>query len=208
MRWGGHAKSREILDRSRLMNVREGPQELADEALVASLIAYVEGDLAASLRHARICLGFSDVLGMRCETSRWSWSVASRAAFELGDDVAVEELLGRLDDLPAGHVPPLLRAERELARARLASSQRDAEADVLFHGALQQLRELGSPWHLGHALVDASQHHQTGNVEMAAALLEEARGRAAAVGALPVLDRIAKLDEPDRQPRFADTNPG
>ncbi len=201
-------QAREIVVRSRQQGIGEGPQELAFEALVESLMAHVEGDSAASLRYARDCLGFADVLGMRCESSRWSWCASSRAAYELGDDAAVEELLGLLDSLPPGHVPPLLKAERRLARARLASSRQAAEADSLFNDALQALRTLGSPWHLAHGLVGAAQHHQCGDVSQAAALLHEAQETASAVGALPVLERVAKVEHLVRRSPVADTVSG
>ena len=53
--------------------------------------------------------------------ARWAWPLAARTAWELGDSRAIRELLAMIDALQPGRLTPMLRAERDLARARLAS---------------------------------------------------------------------------------------
>ncbi len=54
-----------------------------------------------------------------------------------------------LDALQPGRLPPMLRAERDLARARLAGDN-----GAGFAAAITGLRELSTPYHLAHGLLD------------------------------------------------------
>ena len=70
-----------------------------------------------------------------------------------------------LDALQPGQLMPMLRAERDLARARLAS---DNGAE--FAAAITGLRELSTPYHLAHGLLDyAAVLSRRGETEAAAA---------------------------------------
>ena len=62
--------------------------------------------------------------GSASEFLRWAWPLAARAAHDLRDTAATGELLALLDACQPGHLAPMLRAERDLVRARLAA--RDA----------------------------------------------------------------------------------
>ena len=76
----------------------------------------------------------------------------------------------------------MLRAERDLARARLA--------DEGFASAIASLREQSTPYHLAHGLLDYAEHHlKQGDSEAAAAAVEEARQIGVRLRCQPLLDR-------------------
>jgi hypothetical protein len=81
---------------------------------------------------------------------------------------AARELLALLDSYQPGYLAPMLRAERDLARARLASDANNAEYLL-----------------------------RTGDVEAAAAAVEEAREIAARLRCQPLLDRAGALTPQD-----------
>ena len=70
----------------------------------------------------RHVLAHADAIGISHEYIRWAWPLAARAAQDLGDTAAIRELLALLDPTSPGTLAPMLRAERDLARARLAAA--------------------------------------------------------------------------------------
>ncbi|MFN2560598.1 MAG: hypothetical protein ABR571_04800 [Jatrophihabitans sp.] len=140
------------------MRASEDPQDLAAAAFVDALQAAGRGRQEDVLRHVRSILGYASALGIASEYPNWAWPLGVRAAFELGDDAAVEELLVLLDGYPSGHIPPLLRAERALARARQRVAARQSDADTALEAAVAELRAVASPYHLAHALLDQAEY--------------------------------------------------
>jgi AAA ATPase domain len=125
---------------------------------------------------------------------RWAWPLAARAAHELHDTATTGELLTLLDSYPEGHLAPMLRAERDLARARLAADDGDPAASAAFASAISSLRELSTPYHLGHGLLDCAQHlTRLQETEAAADAVGEARDIAGRLRCQPLLDRAADL---------------
>ena len=57
-----------------------------------------------------------------------------------------------------GYLAPMQRAERDLARARLAASQRRPGRHCLLAAAIGALRERSTPYHLAHGLLDHAQY--------------------------------------------------
>jgi hypothetical protein len=75
------------------------------------------------------------------------------------------------------------RAERDLARARLAAAGADPEAGPAFAAAVAGLRQHSTPYHLAHGLLDHAAHLAArGQAEAAAAAAGEAAGIAARLG--------------------------
>jgi pyruvate/2-oxoglutarate dehydrogenase complex dihydrolipoamide acyltransferase (E2) component len=151
-----------------------------------------------ALRHARATLAHADALGISFDGARWAWPLAVRAAHELGDTAAVGELLALLDSYQPGQLAPMLRAERDLARARLATQDgdpADPAAAAAFAAAIARLREQSTPYHLAHGLLDHA-HYLLRHDDAAAAAIavEEARDIAARLRCQPLLDRAADLD--------------
>jgi hypothetical protein len=86
------------------------------------------------------------------------------------------------------------RAERDLARARLAAAGDDPAAAVAFAAAISGLRELSTPYHLAHGLLDhAGYLTRLGDAKAAAAAVGEARHIAGILRCQPLLDRAATV---------------
>jgi hypothetical protein len=88
----------------------------------------------------------------------------------------------------------MLRAERDLARARLAAADGGLDAAAAFAAAISSMREQSAPYHLAHGLLDHARyltvlHH----AEAAARALGEARDIADRLRCGPLLDRAANL---------------
>jgi hypothetical protein len=143
---------------------------------------------------------------MSHEFLRWGWPLAARAAFELEDTAATAELLALLGACQPGHLAPMQRAERDLVRARGADHEDDQDAGTAFAAAVNSLRELSTPYHLAHGLLDYAHYLQSHNdSEAAAAAVEEASALAVRLRCQPLLDRAADLApaEPQAQPELA-----
>ena len=147
-----------------------------------------------ALRLARAALAHVDTLGISHEDLRWAWPLAARAANELGDTDAASELLVLLDACQPGHLAPMQRAERDLVRARLAATDGDPAAAAAFADAVGSLRELSTPYHLAHGLLDHASHlSRLGDAQAAKAAIGEARDIARNLRCQPLLDRAAHL---------------
>jgi class 3 adenylate cyclase/tetratricopeptide (TPR) repeat protein len=169
----------------------EEPQEQALISLVEAFTDAACGRQSDTLRHARGALAHVGDIGMSNGTSVWGWALAARAAHDLRDTAATGELLALLDDCPPGHLAPMLRAEGDLARARLAASTGDESATAAaFTAAIGGLRERSTPYHLAHGLLDYAHHLDS---EAAEAAIGEAREIAARLRCQPLLDRAAEL---------------
>jgi class 3 adenylate cyclase len=102
--------------------------------------------------------------------------------------------LATLDSRPPGHVPAMLRPERDLAVARLAAADGDQTAEPLFSSAITGLRELSTPYHLAHGLLGhAAYLTGLGDATAAAQAIEEAQAIGQRLRCQPLLDRAAAL---------------
>ncbi len=176
------------------LRVSEDLQDKAEISVVQAFTAAARGQPQDALRHARGALAHAGALGISHEFLRWAWPLAARAAHELGDAAATRELLTLLDACQPGHLAPMQRAERGLARARLAASDGDPAATGSLAAAVTGLRENSTPYHLAHGLLDQARHltrqHDT---EAAQAATSEAREIADSLRCQPLLDRAATI---------------
>ena len=172
------------------MRASEDPQDLAAATVVDVIVSAAHGRATDALRHARSALAHAPTLGIATEFVMFVWPLAIRLALELGDGAVVDELLALLDGYPVGHLPPLLRAERSLVRARIRAAEGDAEAGAAMDAAIADFRALASPYHLAHALLDRadclSAEGRPGEAEI---LRREARDIGERLGARPLVDR-------------------
>jgi hypothetical protein len=190
---GDAATAETLLAALRNLRASEDTQDKALISTAAAFTAAARRNPAEALRHARAALAYATALGISFEMLRWAWPLAVRAAYELGDATATGELLALLDTHQPGHVAPVLRAERDLARARLAA--RDGEAVTAFAVAITSLRERGTPYHLAHGLLDHAEYLlRTGAVDAASSCVEEARAIGSRLACQPLLDRAGALD--------------
>jgi hypothetical protein len=111
----------------------------------------------------------------------------------LRDLTAARALLALLDSYQPGEMAPMVRAERDLVRARLAAADGDPTAAAAFLAAIASLRERSTPYHLAHGLLDHAQHLTMHDPEAAEAALGEARDIATRLRCQPLLDRAAHL---------------
>jgi class 3 adenylate cyclase/predicted ATPase len=190
----------------------EDPQDMAMISIVEAFTAAARDQAQDALRHARATLAHASVLGISHEVIRWAWPLAARAAFELRDTAVVGELLALLDAYQRGHLAPMLRAERDLARARLTAADGAAPAAdgtagaaagptagaaagaaPAFAAAIAGLRERSTPYHLAHGLLDHAQYLLGyGDADAAALAVQEARDIADRLRCQPLFDRASR----------------
>jgi class 3 adenylate cyclase/tetratricopeptide (TPR) repeat protein len=184
------------------LRASEEPQSQAAVSGVEAMVAAARGAPEEALRCARQSFVHLDAIGF--SSMEWTWALAVRAAFELADHAAVRELLTMLDSRPPGHVPSMLRPERDLARARLAVAAGDQAAGPLFASAISGLRELSTPYHLAHGLLDQAGYltglqdatgpaNAPGLDNTAAQAIDEAQAIGRRLRCQPLLDRAAAL---------------
>jgi hypothetical protein len=184
------------------LRASEDPQDQAVIAVVEAFTAAARGQPAAALGHARAILDEDSALGISHEYLRWAWPLAARAAHDLSDTATAAGLLAILDGYRPGELAPMQRAERDLARVRLAAPDGDPEAGTALAAAVAGLRQHSTPYHLAHGLLDHAAHLlRTGDDGAAAAATGEAVGIAERLGCQPLLDR-AETIQPAR-PRTA-----
>ncbi len=175
------------------MRASEVPQDQVTVLIVQAFTAAARGQLGSALEHTRALLGHVGAIGVGHECIRWAWPLAARAAQELGDQAAIHDLLALLDDYPHGYLAPMLRAERDLVRARLAGGTAD-EAAAALSAAVSGLRELSTPYHLAHGLLDQAEYLSSGaDTEAAEQAIAEARDIAERLGCQPLQDRAASI---------------
>jgi class 3 adenylate cyclase len=172
------------------LRATEDPQDASMISITEAFAAAARQQLPDALRHARRALSYTEALGIKSDSPRWAWPLAVRAAHELGDTDAVRELLTLLDSYQPGHLAPMLRAERDLARARLAARDGDQTGAASFAAAIAGLREHSTPYHLAHGLVDHARYLLAqADAEGAALALDEARDIGHRLRCSPLLDR-------------------
>ena len=177
--------------------------------MLEAFAAAARREPAEALRHARAVLARAEATGISNIYPRWAWPLAARCAHELADSAAVRDLLAFLDAYQPGYLAPMLHAERDLVRARLAADDGDATAAASFTAAIKSLREQSTPYHLAHGLLDHAEYLiATGpavaagtpanpgppaNPETAASAIAEARDIAGRLRCQTLLDRADAL---------------
>jgi len=181
-----------MLGALRDLRASEDPQDEAKISIAEAFTAAARHQPDKALHHARDTLSQVGALGISHECLCWAWPLAARAAHDLGDTTAIGELLTLLDSYQPGHLAPMLRAERDLTRARLADHHGESDATASFAAAITSLREHSTPYHLAHGLLDHAQHLSLrGDTDAAATAADEARDIARRLRCQPLLDRAA-----------------
>jgi class 3 adenylate cyclase/predicted ATPase len=174
------------------LRTSEDPQDKALISVVEAFTAAALGQPGNTLHHARGTLAYADALGISHDFMRWAWPLAARTAHELADIATVRNLLALLDPSQPGHLASMLRAERDLVRARLADHDGGEGGEASFALAIGSLRELSTPYHLAHGLLDYAQHlARVSDNDAAAAASGEARDIARRLRCQLLLDRAA-----------------
>jgi hypothetical protein len=174
------------------LRASENPEDKAANSEVEAFTAAARHHPEDALRYARASLADAAAIGI--SDLLWVWPLAARAAHDLSDTSATDELLALLDSYPPGYLAPMLRAERDLACARLAVRDGKAGAAEKFASAISSLRELSTPYHLAHGLLDHAEYlTRLHDGEAAGAAVSEAREIAGLLRCQPLLDRAADL---------------
>ena len=176
------------------LRASEDPQDQALIAVAEAFTAAARGEPAAALRCAQTVLGHADAVGISHEFLRWAWPMAARAAHDLADTPTTRELLALLDRYRPGQLAPIQRAERDLARARLAAADTGPDPAAAFTAAIIGLRQHSTPYHLAHGLLDHAGHLlRIGDHEAAGSAVSEAGGIAQRLRCQPLLDRAGTI---------------
>jgi tetratricopeptide (TPR) repeat protein len=172
----------------------EDPQERALATTAQTYISSAQARPADVLAQGRVALGYRDLLGISSDAIRLSWPMAARASVDLGDREATGELLAMLDAELPGRLSPLLRAERELVRARVAAARGDESAGQQLTSAVDTMRRSSPPHLLAAGLLDhAAYLLEHGDHAVAAVAAAEAREIGERLDCRPVLDRADLL---------------
>jgi class 3 adenylate cyclase len=200
---GDHGAAEAVLSSLRDIRANEDPQIIAGIGVLEAFAAAARRQPAEALRHARAVLARAEATGISNIYPRWAWPLAARCAHELADSAAVRDLLAFLDAYQPGYLAPMLHAERDLVRARLAADDGDATAAASFTAAIKSLREQSTPYHLAHGLLDHAQYlaatsaandaSSAGDTALAASAIAEARDIAGRLACQPLLDRADAL---------------
>ncbi len=154
-------------------------------------IALVAGDPAAALDGLSGAMGnIIAAEGVSSQASRIGFPTAIEAAVALGEVGQATALLRLLAEVPPGHVPPFLRAERARGEGLVAALVGDTvTARARFGAAIEELTSLGYPYWLARA--------QTG---LARVLIDDGRS----TEAQPMLDEaVAELRKLRAAPALA-----
>jgi len=178
----------------------EDPQDLAAVAVIDALAAGA-GRPAEALSHAKVALSHNDEgLGVGSDLIRWAWVTAARAAYDLGEQDSIAELLSLVDGEMPGRLPPMLRAERDLVRARMAMAAGTPDAGEQLDAAVVAMRAMSPPHLLAGGLLDRAEYLiGAGDVVAAAIDVADARAIGERLRCRPLLDRAAALSA-DRLP--------
>jgi class 3 adenylate cyclase/predicted ATPase len=189
---GDAAAAEAMLGTLQDLRVREEPQDQVTLSVLSAYVAVARGEPENGLRFAHEAFVHLEAVGFNYIAR--VWTVAMRSAFELTDHATVRELLTMLDSRPPGHIPPMLRPERDLALARLAAAGGDQAAGPLFASAISGLRELSTTYHLAHGLLDHAAYLEgLGDAAAAALAIDEAQSIGRRLRCRPLLDRAAAM---------------
>ena len=178
-----HVKRGDIQEALDVLALFEGLAESSDIQALSSFLANraslrrAEGRLDDAVADGTAAVDVARTFGIASQSSKQALVEALEAAFALGRTETVEELLVRIDAVPAGSRPPYLDAQARRFRARL-----DGDAGG-YVAVVEGFRTLGLPFWLAVALLE--QAELTGD----RASLDEARSIFEALKATPWLER-------------------
>ncbi len=182
------------------LQASEDPQDKAIIGVVEAFAAAARRHPETALHSARATLAHADALGISHDFLRWAWPLAARCSYELRDTAVTRELLALLDSYQPGGLAPMLRAERDLVRSRLAAQDDDQAAAASFIAAIRSLHRLSPPYHLAHGLLDQAEHLiRLGDADAAALAISEGSEIGRSLRCQPLLDRAA-IVTPATQP--------
>jgi hypothetical protein len=196
VRRGDVAAARDFLSRLPDSTESENVQNRSAEHAVHAAIARAEGRPEEALRLARIAFGSWEGLGLISRTPLEGFVEALEAAFELGDDAKIDELIDFAYNRPSGEVLDYFDGQRLRFTGRRCARRGDDDGAVAaFEAALARFREVGNVYWLAVTSLEAGEHHLAFDRPGAARpLLDAARAGLQQVGARPMLARLERVE--------------
>jgi hypothetical protein len=155
-------------------------------------IRLAEGNPREALIAAEAAFATRETLGIANQGAKFGFLHALEAAFALGDEVRVNELLEIVAAMPPGLRPMLLEAFAHRFRGHLAGD--DPSADRNFTAAAMQLRSLELPFYVSVVQLEHGEWLTArGRPDDAQPLLAEARETFERLEAVPWLDRVDRV---------------
>ena len=177
---GDVSGARARIDRSASLRESEDPQFRISYAGAEAHVLRAEGRFREAFAVADSGLAYGADLGVTFLGVKLCLVEALEAAYALGDEEKVEELIETIERLRPGERPPLLEAHAHRFRAKLTGD------DAGYRAAEALFGELELPFWLGVTLLE---HGEASGSE---ALVAEARGLFERLGATPWLERAGE----------------
>ncbi len=190
------AAIRDVIDMNEVQN-RAGFREFEARVLLA------DGQPREALAAAEAALADRSAL---FSVLAGALAAALDAAFAIGDEAKVDELLTIVEELPPGHLTPLLRAVGARFGARRTALRGDREtASAGFVAAAGIFEEIEKPFELAVVRLEhADWLAGEGRLDEAAPFLEEAREIFERLRAVPWLERLDRVAAVALQPATVD----
>jgi tetratricopeptide (TPR) repeat protein len=170
-------------------------QERASWEAARAAVFRAQGMYAEALVCGQEAFAIRSLLGATHAAVKAGWVEAAEAAFALGDDAGVKDLLQEVQEMRTGQVTPYLRAQATRLEGRRAMGRGEAEgAESGLKAAAGLFREIGMPFWLAVALLELGEWLQAqGRSEDAGPLLGEAQEIFERLKAGPWLERLGQL---------------
>ena len=194
-------EARQRLEAARDVVDPQEPQSIAGFKSLEAEVLLAEGDARAALAAAEevVALRVNVAGGLANFTN--GYVAALDAAFALGDEAKVDELLSIVERLPPGDLTPYLRAVGARFSARRGTLRGDTEPAAGFQAAERLLREIEFPFELAVVLLEHAEWLAAeGRAEEAEPLAAEARELFERLRATPYIERLDRLPVPATTP--------
>jgi tetratricopeptide (TPR) repeat protein len=185
-------------ERLRMAKAAADPNDVQDIAAVAATgaeMALTEGRPADALQLVEEAMQVSKELGLAHGALTYAIGSGLEAAFALGDDAKLDELLGIIERQSPGQRTGLLRSYGARFSALRAARAGDVQtAEAAFAAAARILREIEVPFELAVVLLEHAEWLVSeGRAADAQPLLDEARTTFEQLRATPWLERVAAV---------------
>jgi tetratricopeptide (TPR) repeat protein len=174
------------------------PNELQDVAgcrAQEAQLLLAEGKPEEALAAAEVAVARREELGLTHFPVQEGLECALSAAFVLGQEAKIDELLAIIEQTPPGHLTPFLRGHGARFGARRAARDGErATADAGFAAAAAIFREIEMPFELAVVLLEHAEWlGGEGRLEEAGPLAGEAREIFERLQATPYVERLDRL---------------
>ena len=196
VRRGDVEGAKNFLDRLPSAAVSENVQNRSAQHAVLAAIARVEGHPGEALELARHAVEAQATLGLIARGPTEGIIESLEAAFALGDEDTIDELLDLASRRPPGEGTPMIDGHRLRFTARRSSSRGDDEkAATTYAAAMTMFEETRNVFWQATVRLEAAEHHAAhGRPDEASRLIAAARPTFEQIGARPSLDRADRVE--------------